>query len=339
MLGKIDSILAAAKNKIAVVADLSQLNDLRVKYLGKNGEITALLKSLKDVPSESRPKIGKLINDLRSSVESLLADSEKMMSELQRESKLKAEELDITLTPPAFQSGGLHPLSLARNELVRAFIGLGFEIKEGPEIEKAFYNFTQLNIPSDHPARSVQDTFYITDDILLRTHTSPVQARVMETTAPPIRVVCPGRVYRPDDDATHSPMFHQMEGLVVDKGVTLCDLKGCLDELATAIFGTETKTRLRPSYFPFTEPSVELDVSCFNCGGDGCRLCKGTGWIEVLGAGVVNPSVLRLCGIDPEIYSGFAFGVGIERCAMLKYGIPDMRILFENDIRYLKQYR
>lgn len=339
MLDKIDSILSTARSKIQSVRELSLLADLKVKYLGKNGEITALLKSLKDYSSEERPKAGKYINELREKVEMLISDAEGQLSLIEKERKLKEEEIDITLSKATLQKGGLHPITLAKNELVNTFIGLGYDVKEGPEIETDFYNFQQLNVPKDHPARDMQDTFYITDNILLRTQTSSVQARTMETTVPPIRMVCPGKVYRSDDDATHSPMFHQMEGLVIDKGITICDLKGSLDEIAKGIFGQDTKTRLRPSYFPFTEPSVELDVSCFNCHGAGCRLCKGTGWIEVLGAGIVNPVVLEANGIDSKVYSGFAFGIGIERSAMLKYGIPDMRFLFENDLRFLRQYK
>jgi phenylalanyl-tRNA synthetase alpha chain len=339
MLEKIENILSSAKSKILAVKELAQLGELKVKYLGRNGEITALLKSLKDFSSEERPLAGKYINELRQKVEMLIVETEKELSRIEKERKLKEEEIDITLSKSYLACGGLHPITLAKNELVNAFIGLGYDVKEGPEIETDFYNFQQLNVPLDHPARDMQDTFYITDSILLRTQTSSVQARTMEVSQPPIRMVCPGKVYRSDDDATHSPMFHQMEGLVVDKNIDICDLKGSLDEIAKSFFGENTKTRLRPSYFPFTEPSVELDVSCFNCNGTGCRLCKGTGWIEVLGAGIVNPVVLESNGIDPNVYSGFAFGVGIERCAMLKYGIPDMRFLFENDIRFLRQYK
>lgn len=339
MLDKIKAIAETVKAKIDAATGSQDINNLKVKYLGKNGEITALLKGLKNCSPEEKPSAGRLINELRNKVEAMLAEREKIVAQRELERKLCDERIDVTLSKKFPVSGGLHPVTLARNELVDAFIGMGFEVKEGPEIELDFYNFKQLNIPDDHPSRDMQDTFYINDEIVLRTQTSAVQARVMEREKPPIRIVCPGKVYRPDDDATHSPMFQQIEGLVVDKGVNLCDLKGTLDEFARKFFGEGTKTRFRPSYFPFTEPSVELDVSCFMCHGDGCRLCKGTGWIEVLGAGVVNPVVLSNCGIDPEIYSGFAFGIGIERCAMLKYGIPDMRILFENDIRYLKQYR
>ncbi|NLL55961.1 MAG: phenylalanine--tRNA ligase subunit alpha [Clostridiales bacterium] len=339
MLEKIENILSSASSKIKAVKDLAQLGDIRVKYLGKNGEITALLKSLKNYPSQERPTAGKYINELRQKVEKLILDTENELSRIQKERKLKEEEIDVTLSKASLMRGGLHPITLAKNELVNAFIGLGYDVQEGPEIETDFYNFQQLNVPKDHPARDMQDTFYITDHILLRTQTSSVQARTMEVSKPPIRMICPGKVYRSDDDATHSPMFHQMEGLVVDKGIDICDLKGSLDEIAKSFFGKGIRTRLRPSYFPFTEPSVELDVSCFNCNGNGCRLCKGTGWIEVLGAGIVNPVVLEYSGIDSKVYSGFAFGVGIERCAMLKYGIPDMRFLFENDIRFLRQYK
>ncbi len=339
MLDTINSIKETITSAVKNIDSLSTLTDLKVKYLGKNGEITALLKGLKNCTKEEKPVMGMHINKLREYAVSLIKEAEDELSLRAKNEKLKSEEIDITLSKPFLSQGGLHPLTMAKNELLSAFIGLGFEIKEGPEIETDYYNFQQLNIPEDHPARDMQDTFYISDGILLRTHTSPVQARTMEKQQPPIRIVCPGKVYRSDDDATHSPMFHQIEGLVVDKNITICDLKGCLDEFARSFFGTETKVRLRPSYFPFTEPSVEVDVSCSMCKGAGCRLCKGTGWIEVLGAGIVNPQVLINSGIDPNVYSGFAFGLGIERCAMIKYGIPDMRILFENDIRYLKQYK
>ena len=339
MLEIIRSISESVRNRVADAAGSAELNDLRVKYLGKNGEITALLKGLKNCPPEEKPSLGKHINALREEVAKMIDEREAILASLELDRKLKEERIDVTLSKKSPKVGGLHPLALAKNELVDAFIGMGFEVKEGPEIELDFYNFQQLNIPKDHPSRDAQDTFYIDDNIVLRTQTSAVQARTMEVEKPPIRIVCPGKVYRLDDDATHSPMFQQIEGLVVDEGVNLCDLKGTLDEFAKKFFGEDTRTRFRPSYFPFTEPSVELDVSCFMCKGKGCRLCKGTGWIEVLGAGVVNPIVLKNCGIDPEKYSGFAFGIGIERCAMLKYGIPDMRILFENDVRYLRQYR
>ena len=320
--------------------DLNELNEIKVKYLGKNGEIAELMKELKKCSPTEKPVLGKGINELRKNIETRINNFETAFKEKIKAKKLAEEEIDITLSLSHKEdTGALHPLTLTKDAMINAFVGMGFEIKEGPEVELDYYNFQLLNIPSDHPARDMQDTFYITNSILLRTQTSAVQARTMLDNKPPIRIICPGKVYRADDDATHSPMFHQMEGLVVDKNITIGDLKGCLDEFARKFFGSDTKTRLRPSYFPFTEPSVEMDVSCFMCKGKGCRLCKGTGWIEVLGAGIVNPIVLDNCGIDSKEYSGFAFGIGIERCAMLKYSIPDIRILFENDIRYLKQYK
>ena len=340
MLEKLKEISDNVSEKLNRVKSLAELGELKIRYLGKNGEITSLLKSLKDFSPEERPSVGKHINELRQSVEKLLMEREERFIAAQKEKKLKEEEIDVTLSlPDDHTCGSLHPLTLAKNELINAFTGMGFSVLEGVEVEEDYYNFQLLNIPADHPARDMQDTFYITDKILLRTQTSAVQARIMQKQKPPIRVICPGKVYRADDDATHSPMFHQMEGLVVDENVNICDLKGCLDEFARVFFGADTRTRLRPSYFPFTEPSMEMDVSCFMCHGKGCRLCKGTGWIEVLGAGIVNPIVLENCGIDSKKYSGFAFGIGIERCAMLKYGIPDIRILFENNLRFLRQYK
>lgn len=336
---KIKVIGDAFRAELDAAVLTEELNELRVVYLGKKGRITSLLRELKDCPPAEKPALGKHINELRQTVGEAIASKEKTLAEKELAEKLESETVDVTLSGKFPKIGALHPLTLAKNELVNIFIGMGFEVKEGPEIEWTRYNFELLNIPADHPSRDEQDTFYINDDILLRTQTSPVQARTMETAEPPIRIICPGKVYRPDDDATHSPMFQQIEGLTVDKGIDLCDLKGCLDEFAKKFFGEDTKTRFRPSYFPFTEPSVELDVSCFMCRGKGCRLCKGTGWIEVLGAGVVNPVVLENCGLNSKIYSGFAFGIGIERCAMLKYGIPDMKILFENDVRFLRQYK
>lgn len=340
MLEKLKQIFEAFTNKANAVEDLNELNEIKVKYLGKNGEIAELMKELKKCSPTEKPVLGKGINELRKNIENCVNKFETAFKEKIKAKKLAAEEIDVTLSLSHKEdTGALHPLTLTKDAMINAFVGMGFEIKEGPEVELDHYNFQLLNIPSDHPARDMQDTFYITNSILLRTQTSAVQARTMLENKPPIRIICPGKVYRADDDATHSPMFHQMEGLVVDKNITIGDLKGCLDEFARKFFGSDTKTRLRPSYFPFTEPSVEMDVSCFMCKGKGCRLCKGTGWIEVLGAGIVNPVVLDNCGIDSKEYSGFAFGIGIERCAMLKYSIPDIRILFENDIRYLKQYK
>ena len=320
------------------VENLEKINQIRVQFLGKNGELTSLLRGRKDIAPELKPSIGKFVNEARDQITNRI---ESRIAELTAKSiaqKLNSESVDITLSSKRNNKGGLHPCSIVINEILSIFTQMGFQVKQGPEVETDFFNFQTLNIPKDHPAREMQDTFYINDELLLRTHTSPMQARVMISEKPPIRIVNPGKVYRPDDDATHSPMFQQIEGLVVDKGITMCDLKGILDTFAKALFNENTKTRLRPSFFPFTEPSVEVDVTCAICGGKGCRICKGTGWIEILGAGIVNPKVLENCGIDSEVYSGFAFGLGIERIAMIKYGIPDMRILFDNDIRFLKQF-
>lgn len=342
MLERIKQILEAFGNKITDVNDLGELGSLRIKYLGKNGEVTELMKGLKSCSADERPLIGKRINEVRQRIEKAISEAEKALSEKGKAKKLAEEEIDVTLGLAHDETvGALHPLTITRNMMIDAFVGMGFEVKEGPEVELDYFNFQLLNIPKDHPSRDMQDTFYITDKILLRTQTSAVQARTMLSQKPPIRIICPGKVYRADDDATHSPMFQQMEGLVIEEKekVTLGDLKGCLDAFARKFFGEDSRIRLRPSYFPFTEPSVEMDVSCFMCKGKGCRLCKGTGWIEVLGAGIVNPVVLDNCGIDSKKYSGYAFGIGIERCAMLKFGIPDIRILFENDVRFLKQYK
>lgn len=339
MQQKINIVLKEAVDNIKQITNSSKLNEIKVKYLGKNGELTALLKNMKDVIKELRPKMGKLVNDARVQIQNLLDEKETEIKHIEKEIKLKKEQIDITLPAKKQNIGTLHPLNIIKNEIIDIFASYGFYVCDGPEIENDYYNFQALNIPADHPARDMQDTFYITDNILLRTHTSPAQAHVMENNKPPIRIISQGKVYRSDDDATHSPMFHQIEGLVVDKGITLCDLKGILDNFAKEIFNKSTKTRFRPSYFPFTEPSVEVDVTCSKCGGKGCRLCKGTGWIEVLGAGMVNRKVLQNCDIDPDIYSGFAFGIGIDRITMIKYGIPDMRLLFENDLRFLKQFK
>ena len=296
------------------------------------------MKGLGGLSKEERPVVGKLINELKVYAEEQYQRLRQRLDELELEEKNKKEQVDITLPPKMRYVGGLHPITVTKNDMVNVFAGMGFDIYEGPEIEDDNHNFTKLNVAKNHPARDMQDTFYVSEDILLRTHTSPGQIRVMENQKPPIKVLVPGRVFRSDSDATHSPMFHQMEGLVVDKNITLCDLQGMLDQFVKAIFDENVKTRLRPSYFPFTEPSVEVDVSCFECGGKGCSLCKGTGWIEVLGGGVVHHKVLENCGIDPKEYSGIAFGIGIERIAMLKYGINNMGVLFENDIRVLKQF-
>lgn len=339
MKEKISELLKSATESLKVVSDRKSLDEIRVKYLGKSGSVTELLKGMRDVAPEERPKVGQLVNDLRQKIEALIAEKEAERKKAELEKALKAEAVDVTLPGKKQQIGSLHPINLVRNELIEAFTGMGFEIYEGPEIELDEYNFRLLNIPEDHPSRDMQDSLYITDNILLRTQTSAGQARVMLNKKPPLKIISPGKVYRADDDATHSPMFHQMEGLVVDENINLSDLKGTLDSFLSKLFGSDLDTRLRPSYFPFTEPSVEVDVTCFECHGKGCHLCKGTGWIEILGAGMVNRKVLEDCGIDPDKYQGFAFGVGLERIAMLKYGIPDIRYFFDNDVRFLKQFK
>jgi len=316
-----------------------QLEVLRVKYMGKKGLLTSLLKSLGDLAPEDRPAAGQAINGLKEEFARDLENKEKNIIAREKENRLKEEALDVTIPGKKPTLGKRHPLSLVRRQIEDIFIGMGFEIADGPEIEYDYYNFEALNIPKDHPSRDLQDTFYITDNIVLRTQTSPVQIRVMENKKPPIRIIAPGRVYRADEvDATHSPIFHQMEGLVVDRGITMGDLKGVLDVFAKALYGKDTKTKFRPHYFPFTEPSAEVDVTCAWCHGEGCRICGYSGWIEVIGAGMVQPNVLRTVGINPDEYSGFAFGLGLDRLTMLKYGIDDLRLLFENDYRFLKQF-
>lgn len=336
---KIKKIEAQIEAALQEIHSSKSLQDLRMKFLGKTGEISSMMKNMRELPPDQRPSLGKLLNTLRQWTEDKFDLLERDLKALELKRKYADEKIDVTIPGHALPDGAYHPNTLIRNELVSIFAGMGFEIFEGPEIENDYYNFTALNTPKDHPARDMQDTFYLAEDLLLRTQTSAGQIRVMENKKPPIKILSPGKVYRSDDDATHSPMFSQMEGLVIDRGITLCDLKGMLDEFAERIFGEGVKTRLRPSYFPFTEPSVEVDVSCFECGGKGCRLCKGTGWIEVLGAGMVNRRVLEGCGIDPDIYTGFAFGMGVERIAMLKYGINNMKLLFEGDTRFLKQFK
>ena len=335
---KIKELRAAIEQASADVTDKARLSDFWQKYLSKNGEVAGLTKSLRDVPKEDRPAVGKTINEFKQWAEAQYQALSEQVEKAALEARNAAETVDITMPAKIRQTGSLHPITLVKNEIIDVFAGMGFEIYEGPEIEDDDHNFTRLNVPKNHPARDMQDTFYVADDIVLRTQTSGGQIRVMDMEKPPIKVLAPGRVFRSDSDATHSPMFHQMEGLVVDKGITLCDLQGMLDKFVQALFGADVKTRLRPSYFPFTEPSVEVDVSCFECGGKGCPLCKHTGWIEVLGAGVDHHSVLENCGIDPNVYSGFAFGIGIERIAMLKYGINNIGLMFENDLRFLKQF-
>ncbi|MBO4996529.1 MAG: phenylalanine--tRNA ligase subunit alpha [Lachnospira sp.] len=339
MKEKLNAIRQAALKQIENAKDLDALNDIRVSVLGKKGELTQVLKSMKDVAAEERPVIGQMVNDTRSAIEALLEKERTILTRKLREEKMKKEVIDVTLPGKKKMTGHRHPNQIALEDLERVFIGMGYEVVEGPEVEYDKYNFELLNIPANHPAKDEQDTFYITKDILLRTQTSPVQARIMETGRMPIRIISPGRVFRSDEvDATHSPSFHQVEGLVVDKGITFADLKGTINQWAKEFFGPDTRTKFRPHHFPFTEPSAEVDVTCFKCGGKGCRMCKGSGWIEILGCGMVHPKVLKDCGIDPEVYSGFAFGIGLERVALLKYEIDDMRLLYENDKRFLDQF-
>lgn len=325
--------------QIETAGNLERLNEVRVGVLGKKGALTELLKGMKDVAAEGRPKVGQMVNEVRAEIEKALETEKSRLEDLALEARLKEEVLDVTLPSKKNQVGHRHPNTIALEEVERIFVGMGYEVVEGPEVEKDYYNFEALNIPKDHPARDEQDTFYINDEIVLRTQTSPVQVRTMEKGKLPIRMIAPGRVFRSDEvDATHSPSFHQIEGLVIDKNITFSDLKGTLAEFAKELFGESTKVKFRPHHFPFTEPSAEVDVSCFKCGGKGCRFCKGSGWIEILGCGMVHPRVLRMSGIDPEEYSGFAFGMGLERIALLKYEIDDMRLLYENDARFLKQF-
>lgn len=316
------------------------INDLRVRYLGKKGELTQVLRGMGALSAEERPRVGQMANEVREQIEGALEESNKKVKEAQRALQLTAETLDVTLPGNRMNLGKLHPLTQIQREIESIFLGLGFSIAEGPEVELDYYNFEALNLPKDHPARDMQDTFFINPEVLLRTHTSPVQVRTMEKTVPqvPVKIICPGRVYRRDDDATHSPMFHQVEGLVVDQHITFADLKGVLATFARQMFGPDTRTRLRPSYFPFTEPSAEIDISCVMCKGSGCRVCKGSGWLEILGSGMVHPRVLEMSGYNPEEVSGFAFGMGVERIAMLKFGIDDLRLLFDNDLRFLAQF-
>ena len=322
------------------IRDKAGLEEFRLRVLGKKGELTMMLKQMGQLPPEERPSAGQRINAVRQRVTEQMEAIESRVRRAEQEARLLHETIDITEPRPYRKTGSMHPISLVQEEILSVFTGMGFDVVEGPEIELDLYNFELLNIPKNHPARDAQDTFYINDNVVLRTQTSPVQARTMLTRKPPIRIVCPGRVFRADEvDATHSPVFHQMEGLVIDRDVTMGDLKGTLDAFAKALYGDDVTTRFRPSFFPFTEPSAEVDLTCVNCHGKGCRICKGTGWIEVLGAGMVNPKVLEMCGIDSNDYKGFAFGVGLERIAMLRYGITDMRFLYEGDVRFLSQFR
>ena len=338
MKEKLTEIREAALKSIDDATDAT-LEQIKVRYLGKKGELTAVLRGMGSLTPEERPKIGQLANEIRESIEAAIAKKVQEAQAKALERKLKAEKVDVTMPGTALPAGHIHPLTKVRRDLEDIFIGMGFQVVEGPEVELDYYNFQALNIPENHPARDTQDTFYITDKILLRSQTSPVQVRTMEHMKPPIRIISPGRVYRSDAlDSTHSPLFHQLEGLVVDKGITMGDLKGTLETFAKKMFGENTRIRFRPHHFPFTEPSAEVDASCFVCGGKGCRLCKGEGWIEILGAGMVHPFVLSNCGIDPEEYSGFAFGLGIERITMISRGIDDIRLFYENDQRFLDQF-
>ena len=340
MKDRLEAIKAAALAKINEADVLTSLNDVKVSVLGKKGELTQVLKGMKDVAPEDRPKVGQMVNEARQAIEIALEEKSKKINQSLRAEKMKRETIDVTLPGIKKIDGHRHPNQIALEDLERVFIGMGYEIVEGPEVEYDKYNFELLNIPANHPAKDEQDTFYITKDILLRTQTSPVQARIMEKGNLPIRILSPGRVFRADEvDATHSPSFHQVEGLVIDKNITLADLKGTLEVFARKFFGEKREIRLRPSYFPFTEPSVEVDISCHHCGGKGCAMCKGTGWIEILGAGMVNPKVLDMCGFDSKEYQGFAFGIGIERVAMLKYGIDNIRDFYNDDLRFLNQFQ
>ena len=339
MKEKLEQIKAEALKQIESSDALDKLNEIRVNYLGKKGELTAVLKGMKDVAAEDRPKVGQMVNDTRQEIERVLEEAKVRMENVVLEARMKSETIDVTLPAKKNHVGHRHPNTIALEEVERIFVGMGYEVVEGPEVDTDYYNFEALNIPEDHPAKDEQDTFYINGDFLLRTQTSNTQVHEMEKGKLPIRMIAPGRVFRSDEvDATHSPSFHQIEGLVVDKHITFADLKGTLAEFAKELFGEGTKVKFRPHHFPFTEPSAEVDVTCFKCGGKGCRFCKGAGWIEILGCGMVHPRVLKMSGIDPEEYSGFAFGVGLERIALLKYEIDDMRLLYENDDRFLKQF-
>ena len=336
---KLMEIRERAEKELSELRDATELENFRVQVLGKKGELTGILKQMGSLSAEERPKMGQLANEVRASIEAMLKEKTAELRSKEQEAKLKKETIDVTLPGKKHEIGQKHPLSIVLDEVKDIFVGMGFQIATGPEVEWDYYNFEALNLPPDHPARDTQDTFYITGKMLLRTQTSPVQIRVMEKQEPPIRIIAPGRVYRSDAvDATHSPFFHQIEGLVVDKGITMGDLKGSLMQFAKRLYGEDTEIRLRPHHFPFTEPSCEMDVTCFKCGGKGCPMCKGEGWVEILGGGMVHPKVLKNGGVDPEVYSGYAFGVGLERLTMFRFNIDDMRLLFENDARFLNQF-
>ena len=339
MKEQLEAIRKAAEQALLNAESQQKVEELRVRFLGKKGELTAILKQMGGLSAEERPVIGQLANEVRAYIEN---DVRLRMDQLKKhalEQRLKSETLDVTMPGKHRKLGAKHPISIVLEEIEEIFVGMGFDIVEGPEVETDYYNFEALNMPKDHPARDTQDSFYVTENILLRTQTSPVQVRVMEKTKPPIRIISPGRVYRSDElDATHSPLFHQIEGLVVDKGITMADLKGTLEVFVKRLYGEDSVVRFRPHHFPFTEPSAEVDVQCFSCKGKGCRLCKGEGWIEILGCGMVHPKVLQNCGIDPDVYSGFALGMGLERVVMRRYQIDDLRMFYENDTRFLEQF-
>ena len=339
MKSALEAIRARALERLQNAEDLTALEEARVQLLGKKGELTAILKTMGQLSPEERPVMGQMANEVRAAIEEKLAARGAALKAAMAEQKLKMETIDVTLPGKPVREGHRHPLNLVLDEIKEIFLGMGFDVVSGPEVELDYYNFEALNLPPDHPARDTQDTFYITDKVLLRTQTSPVQIRTMEQRKPPIRIIAPGRVYRKDEvDATHSPLFHQVEGLVVDKNITMADLKGTLEVFVKKLYGEDTVVRFRPHHFPFTEPSAELDVQCFHCHGEGCSLCKGEGWIEILGCGMVHPKVLTNCGIDPEEYSGFAFGMGLERMVMMRYNIDDLRLFYDNDIRFLNQF-
>ena len=341
MREKLQALKEQALQDLEIVDSLEALKNLKVQYLGKKGSLTEILRGMGALSAEERPKIGQIVNELRAELGGKIEEHTKVLEEKALADKLANEKVDITLPGRAPKIGHLHPITLTMREIKKIFMRMGFDVNEGPEIENDYYNFEALNLPKDHPARDMQDSFYITEEYLLRTHTSPVQARTMQNKAgnEPVRMIAPGRVYRRDYDATHSPMFHQVEGLVIDKGISMADLKGTLELFLKEMFGSNVKVRLRPSFFPFTEPSAEVDISCVICGGKGCRVCKNSGWLEILGSGMVHPNVLTMSGYDPQQVRGFAFGMGVERIAMLKYGIDDLRLFFENDLRFIRQFK
>lgn len=339
MEARLKELEQQAKDEIYQANTSDELEKVRVKYLGKKGELTEVLRGMGSLSAEERPLVGKVANIVRENIENALQEAKGEIKNKELQAQLQKESIDVTMPGKKVKLGKKHPLIKGMDELKDIFISMGFQVAQGPEVETVYYNFDALNAPQNHPSRDMSDTFYINEDTILRTQTSPVQVRVMENKKPPIRIISPGRCFRNDTpDATHSPMFHQLEGLVVDKGITLADLKGTLEVFAKHFFGDQTKIKFRPHNFPFTEPSAEIDASCFKCEGAGCSMCKGSGWIELLGAGMVHPNVLRNCGIDPEVYSGFAFGMGIDRLVMLKYGVDDIRLFFENDMRFLNQF-